>query len=561
MQPSTLVVESLKAHGVDLIFGLDGDHIVYLYDALADAPDIRIVTVKHENTAAIAAEVYGRLAGRPGIVLTTAGPGATNALSGVAGAYAAAAPVIHLCGGVQTGAEKEAFHGVDDPDFLQQAFAPVTKWSTRVEEPAEIAAALDRAFEIALSGRPGPVHVEVPLGVLDVDVELPAPTATVSRLEQAVSAPVPDASVAALAERIERAERIAIVAGKNAWWPLVSEELVALAERLHAPVGHTWDGLGAMPTVHPLSMSQWSASGGGIHPVARRFVEEADLVLAVGVRRETGAWRRLRAVAGDERLAVLDAADEPDGTGAIEAGSVAGLARLLRDLRERCRERPEDPRILDACREAHDALRQGLGREIARHQEARPWHIGMALQALAERMTPETLVVTDVSQVKMWAPFQLPVFNPESQLQSGSWGAMGYVIPGVLAAGLARPDTRVVGLVGDASFLMGSSDFVTICELGLPVVIAIHADRQIGMIHATLTEKFGRVYATEVGEVDFVRYAEAFGARGIRVDEPEQIGAAWDEALASDGPVLLELRAGHAFPRPWPLERLVGAGA
>ncbi|MGH9175957.1 MAG: thiamine pyrophosphate-binding protein, partial [Vicinamibacterales bacterium] len=378
-----------------------------------------------------------------------------------------------------------------------------------------------------------------------------------SSLERADGASISAARVAELAGRIDDAERVAIVAGKNAWWPLVSQQLVSLAEHLHAPVAHTWDALGAMPTVHPLSMSQFGRSGGGGHPTASHLIAEADLVLGVGVRRGTGAARNLEAAVGDGRLLLLDAVDEPSDNGAVEIGSIAALARLLGDLRATCREREEDPRILDACREAQVALQQGLDREVARYREVRPWTIGLALQSLARRLTPETLVITDVSQVKMWAPFQLPVFGPTSQLQSGSWGAMGYVIPGVLAAGLACPDRRIVGLVGDASFLMGSSDFVTICELGLPVVIAVHADRQIGMIHATLTEKFGRAYATEVGEVDFVRYAEACGARGIRVDDPSKIDSAWDVALATTGPLILELRAGHAFPRPWPLERLV----
>jgi acetolactate synthase-1/2/3 large subunit len=138
---------------------------------------------------------------------------------------------------------------------------------------------------------------------------------------------------------------------------------------------------------------------------------------------------------------------------------------------------------------------------------------------------------------------------------------MGYCVPGVLAAGLVRPGKKVVGVTGDASFQMACSDFGTICQLGLPVVIAVHADGQIGMIHHALRTTFGRTHATEIGQVDFVRYAEAFGARGIRVSEPGEIGDAWDAALAADGPVLLELRAGHEFPFPWPVKRLVEQAA
>jgi acetolactate synthase-1/2/3 large subunit len=559
LSPVEAVVAGLRAQGVNLFFGLDGDHVVPLYNALADAPAIRPITVKHENTASIAAEVYGRLTGRPGVVIVTAGPGALNSLAGVAGAYAAGAPVVHLSGGVSRGAAYEAFHGVDDPDFLQRAFAPVTKWSTRVEEAGEIPAALRRAFALAVSGRPGPVHVEIAFsawGGGPIEVAEPAPD------DGSASAVDPASGRSALGpviERIDRAGRIAIVAGKGAWWPAVSAELVRLAERLEAPVAHTWDGHAAMPTVHPLSIGVWRGGASGSHPAAYRAVIEADLVLGVGVRRGTEAADELSGEGGD-RLLLVNVADDAGAAGPLDAPSIPALAGLVAALADGCRRRPADAATRAACAEARTSLQRGLAIELERHRAARPWHIGLALDALARRMTPDTLVVSDVSNVKLWAPVQLPTFNPESHLQSGSWGAMGYAIPGILAAGLTRPEKKVVGLMGDTSFLMGSSDFATICELGLPVVAAVHADRQIGMISNAMTMQFGRAYATEIGEVDFVRYAEAFGARGIRVDDPAELDAAWEAALAADGPVLLELRAGHEFPRPWPVRRLVEQG-
>src|SRR3954470_15756101 len=134
MGPGRAIVASLLAHGVDTVFGLDGLHVIQVYDALADAPGIAPITFKHENNAAVAAEVFGRLTGRPGVVLVTAGPGATNSLSGVGGAYAAGAPVVHISGGVPIGSPQEAFHGVDGPGFIQGAFAGVTKWSVRIED-------------------------------------------------------------------------------------------------------------------------------------------------------------------------------------------------------------------------------------------------------------------------------------------------------------------------------------------------------------------------------------------------------------------------------------------
>jgi acetolactate synthase I/II/III large subunit len=239
---------------------------------------------------------------------------------------------------------------------------------------------------------------------------------------------------------------------------------------------------------------------------------------------------------------------------------VSALATTLRAIASATRERAQSAAALERCAEAKRLFEAGMAVEMDRYRDEPAWPISLALHSLARRMTPETIVVSDVSNVKIWAPLQLPAHNSLSHLQSGSWGSMGYTVPGVLGAAIGRPDRKVVGIVGDASFLMGSNDFGTICSLGLPVVIAVHADQHIGMIYYSLKHAFNRTYKTDVPPVDFVTYAEAFGARGIRVDSPDQIDAAWDEALAADGPVLLELRAGHDFPRPYPIQRIIDQG-
>jgi acetolactate synthase-1/2/3 large subunit len=545
--PSQLVVDRLLAHGVELFFGLDGDHVVPLFDALAEAPQLRPITVRHENNAAIAAEIYARLTGRPGVCITTAGPGALNAIAGIAGAYAAGVPVVHISGGVPQDAPKEAFHGVDDTDFVKHAFERVTKWSTRIEDPREIPAAIDRAFAIATSGRPGPVRVEVALSAFQMDPVEPAqhPAPGTQHSEYGDLRP--------LIDRIDRANSIAIVAGKGAWWPTVSKQLVRLAERLGAPVAHTWDGQAAMPTVHPLSIGPWGPSTGS-HPFAARALAEADLILGIGVRAGTGPAQELLKEVGDRALLINATDGEEEG---FCVGSLGALTAALDALAQGCEPNEASDATLARCARARHLLKRGLAIDLERHAAARPWHIGLALDALGNQMTAETVVIGEVSNVKLWMPLQLPVYTPLSHLQPGSWGAMGYAVPGALAAGLVFPDRPVVAITGDTSFLMGSSDFSTICQLGLKVVVAVHNDGQIGMINNAMTTIFGRPYATEIGQFDYVKYAEAFGARGIRVDDPADLDAAWADALSAEGPVLLELRAGYEFPRPWPVSRLI----
>jgi acetolactate synthase-1/2/3 large subunit len=546
------VAAVLRAQGVRVVFGLNGDHVLKLYEGLADTPEITHVTVKHENNAALAAEAYGRLTGRPGVAVVTAGPGALNSLSGVASAYAAGAPVVHLSGAVPAGAALESFHGVDRADATEAAFAPVTKRSTRVTAPARIQPALQEAFALAAAGRPGPVHVEITRDVLE-GPPFAAPPPAPGGPPPAVPSPDLDRAL----ERLRRARRPLLVAGKGAWYPVASAALVALAEGLGAPVAHTWDGHGAMPTVHPLSLGVfWGARS---HPAVTRELAAADLVLGAGVRPGTEAAGQLAAQAGG-RLLLLDAADRPEETGGPRVASVPALAATLRALAEQVGPAPDRADARALCARAQGALARGLAGELRRHAGARPWHIGAALAALDARLTPDTVVTSDVSNLKLWAPLQLRTYGPHSHVQAGSWGTMGYALPAAIGAAFALPGRKVVALAGDASFLMSSSDLVTIAQHRLPVVLAVHHDGRIGMIEYMQRAAGRAPYATEIGEVDYVRLAQAAGLRGLRVGAPEEIGPAWDEALAAAGPVLVELMAGHAFPRP-DVPRLVREGS
>ena len=548
---------SLLAHGVDTVFGLDGSHVIQVFDALADAPSIAPLTFKHENNAAIAAEVYGRLTGRPGVVVVTAGPGATNSLSGIGGAYAAGAPLVAHLRRRASGRRTRRSTAWTDRASSRMRFKGVTKWSTRVEDARDIPAALAKAFEIAVSGLPGRRTSRSPRARLNIEARSTSSRRRWSsgpdlgvRRRRRPARPGRPGRRRSTARRGSRSSR-----ARDAMWQPVSEAMVKLAERLGAPVAHTWDGHGAMPTVHPLSMGVWWGPARS-HPTALEIVGAADLVLGVGVR--AGTEMGVGLLGGEAPVVLLDATDdaEPEHRAGDRVGGAAGGGRREAGGSP-AGQRETDQATLDACARARELQQRGLDIELERYKDTRPWHIGAAIDALARRMTPDMFVVSDVSNVKLWTPLQVPVWGPESHFQSGSLGGDGVRLPSVLAAARLRPNKKVVGLAGDTSFLMASSDFLTICEQKLPVVIAIHHDQRIGMIDNMHTKAYGRAYASEIGRVDFVKYAEAFGATGIRVEDPSELEAAWDAALAADGPFILELRAGHDFPWPWPVARLV----
>jgi thiamine pyrophosphate-dependent acetolactate synthase large subunit-like protein len=292
------------------------------------------------------------------------------------------------------------------------------------------------------------------------------------------------------------------------------------------------------------------------HPAVLQELGSADLILGIGVRVGTEPFLALEADYRG-RLLILDAAEQPTGAYGPSIGSVPSLAACLRSLAAALRPSPSARGARARCAEAQQSLARGLEIEMERHAGTRPWHIGRAIAALSERLSPEMVVTSDVSNVKLWVPFQLRTFGPHSHVQAGSWGTMGYALPAALGAAFARPRTKIVALAGDASFLMSSSDLVTLAQHRLPVVIGVHHDGRIGMINYMQTVAGRRPFATEIGEVDYASMAEAAGLKGIKVDDPTQIPSAWDEALAEDGPVLIEFMAGHDFPRP-SAQRFVG---
>jgi acetolactate synthase-1/2/3 large subunit len=455
---------------------------------------------------------------------------------------ASGAPLISLTGAVPSGAALETFHGVDAVDFTERAFATLVKSSRRVTVARDIQAALTDAFRVALAGRPGPAHVEITRDLLegepflaDTPLPVPPPPAEVtSDLDMAL-------------DRIRAARRPVIVAGKGAWYPLVSSALVAFAEALEAPVAHTWEGHGAIPTVHPLSLGAYRIME--THPAVQAELAAADLIIGVGVRAGTEPFLSLRHDFADH-LQILDATDAPTHEHGPRIGSVQSLAASLQALTEMVGPSPSSATSRATCADAQRSLAGGLAVEMDRYASTRPWHIGLAIAALSERLTSDMVVTSDVSNVKLWVPFMLRTFGPHSHVQAGSWGTMGYALPAAIGAAFAHPGRKVVGLAGDASFLMSSADLVTLAQHRLPVVIGVHHDGRIGMIDYMQRQAGRTPYATEVGEVDYVKLAEAAGIKGILVDDPSEIGRAWDEALADSTPVLIEFKAGHDFPRP-----------
>jgi acetolactate synthase-1/2/3 large subunit len=539
----------MEAEKVELVFGLAGSHVLPLVDALADAPRIRHIVVKHESSAAFMAGMYGYLTGRPGVALVTAGPGATNSLTGVAQAYASSLPMVHISGGVPRGSQNAPFHGVDREDFLVRVFGDVTKWSVRVERAEDVPAVLSRAFALAASGRPGPVHVEFPEDLLEDKAAHPEPYRP-SAVER--SAP-PDAFVQRVQDALRAAKRPMICAGRGAVVHRAQDLLLTLAEDLVAPVLCSTDALGAIPSGHPLAAGVFDMYIG--NNLAWELMDQADFLLVVGMQTATPLTDLIGRHAPKRTL--FAALDEPHtrrpvpfAEDTVLCDSSLLLSRLLQRGEEHVSVRDWGARERIAQYRAR--VHHGLASLMASGRKARPLHFGYVLEELVPHLNEDAIVVAGVGDHEVWASMILPVRGRESLIQEGYWGTMGSELTGGIAAKLVHPGRQVVVITGDGSLLMAATDLVTMVEAGAHLLIVVLNDSRYGMITQLQRQAYERSYGDAIGAIDFARMAESIGAKGLRLEAPSEVRdmVAQAVSLSAQGPVLLDAVCDYAYG--WP---------
>lgn len=543
------VVEAFKAEQVEFVFGLAGSHVLAIFDALADVSQIRHVVVKHESNAAFMAGMYGYLTGRPGVTLVTAGPGATNSISGVAQAYSQSMPMVHISGDVPLGSGNDTFHGVDREDFLHKMFADITKWSVRVERGEDIPDILSRAFALAASGRPGPVHVDIPWDIVQAE-GLEIPPYQPSLIERQTP---PEEVLRQVRRALAEARRPMICAGRGVLVHRAETELATLAEAVSAPVLCSTNSLGVIADDHPLAVGTFSGWQG--NTFAWELLAESDFLLVVGMRSNTTMTNMLAQQTPEHTIFV--ALDEPhtltpmDGmTTVVASDSCLFLSQLLTHANEF--RRPPDSSLQARIARHKQAFQRGLALYMAPFESAQPLHFGRVAQELASRLDKDAIIVSGVGNHNVWGGIMSPVQNRESFIQEGAWSTMGSELAGGIAAKLVHPQRQVVVITGDGSLLMSASDFVTAVEAGANILVVVLNDSRYGMITAMQRERFRRSYGDEIGWIDFARFAESFGATGVRVESPEALSDAVAQSLAlsAQTPVILDAVCNYEYR--WP---------
>ena len=540
LKGSEIICESLLREGVDVLFGHPGGAILPFYDALWAYPQLRHILVRHEQSAAHAADGYARMSGKPGVCVATSGPGATNLVTGIMGAKADSVPLVAITGQVARAAMgTEAFQECD----ICSIAAVCTKRTYLVLSAADLARTIQDAFRVAQEGRPGPVLIDVPRDVQleEVEFEYPErPAAAEPGLSDEVLANVQKA-----ADLINEAERPVIIAGHGIVNSRAFDELRGLAERTGIPVINTLLGLGGFPRNHPQSLGML-----GMHGMywCNMVVDQADVLIGLGMRFDDRVTGRVSGFAPHARIIHLDIeATQVGRTVPVEVPLVGDAKPVLQALLPLVRrvERPEWMASVNRLREQHPSL------AIPSSDALLPQQVLTSMNEVIQN-DDDAVVVTGVGQHQMWAAQYLFLNQPNSFVTSGGLGAMGFEVPAALGAQMARPGSTVWSVAGDGGFQMTLQELVTAVEEKLPVKIALFNNGYLGMVRQWQEMFFdGHIKEVPMPGPNYVKLAEAYGIPALRVEHQEDVAAALQQAQDYDGPFLIEFvveRETNVFP-------------
>ena len=541
MTGAQITIESLLAEGVDTIFGYPGGAILPTYDALVQNTALRHILVRHEQGAAHMAEGYARVSGRPGVVLVTSGPGATNTVTGIADAYMDSTPLVVICGQVPTNMiGNDAFQEADVTGITR----PCTKHNYLIRDVNDISRTIKEAFHIAGSGRPGPVLIDLPKDVQTAEAPFSYPE-TVSLRGYKPTFKGNIRQIERALDVIEQAERPLFYVGGGVQWSGASEALIELVRGLKIPITTTVMALGVYPSDDPLSLGMLGMHGGYWTNMA---VQNCDALIAVGARfddRVTGRTSDFAPKA--EKIVHIDI--DPSSISKnikVDVPIVGDIKEVLQVMLGKVKTREQlAPRqkIWGEWRQHIMAWKQ----EKPLPYQTRGANGEILPRAVLEEINQitggEAIVVTDVGQHQMWAAQMMKFSQPRSWLTSGGLGTMGYGLPAGIGAHFAAPDRQVVVISGDGSIQMNIQELSAAVQYHVPVKVIILNNHYLGMVRQWQEKFYEERYSHSYMDAmpDFVKLAEAYGAKGFRAEKSSELSATLRAAFAEAGPVLVEV--------------------
>ncbi len=529
-----LLIDLLINEGVDTLFGYPGGAVLPIYDAIYKAKArIEHVLFRHEQGSIHAAEGYARISGKPGVVIATSGPGATNLVTGITDAMMDSLPLVIFTGQVgQNVIGTDAFQEAD----IIGITTPITKHNYQVQSISDLPRIIKEAFHIASTGRPGPVLVDIPKNISagtlpgepnDGKFNLPG--------YQPTTKPNPN-QIKKLAEALANAKKPVILAGAGILHAKASSELMEFVSAHKLPVATTLLGLGSFPGNHPLSLGM-----GGMHGTyaANMALYECDLLINIGARFDDRLTGSLNHFAQNAKVAHIDIDPAEIGKNvATQIPIVADAKEALIELNKHADKSPEHQDWLAAI----DKNKEEFPLWYNEQQEAicPQWLI----KAIHKVTNGNAVVTTDVGQHQMWAAQYYSFTEPNRWVTSGGLGTMGFGFPAAIGAQFAAPDNQVVAIVGDGGFQMTLQELSVVQERQLPIKIIIVNNGALGMVRQWQQEFHGERYSESIlcSHPDFVKLAESYSIRGFKIENKEELITTLPEIFAYNGPVLVDCR-------------------
>jgi len=532
---SEILIESLKKEGVKHVFGYPGGVVLNIFDVLYDQKDIELILTRHEQGATHMADGYARATGKPGVVLVTSGPGATNTVTGIATAYMDSIPMVIITGQVPTMLiGNDAFQEADIVGITR----PCTKYNFLVKDVADLARTIKEAFFIATTGRPGPVLVDIPKDVTvakavftypdDVDIRSYRPTVkgNMWQIKQA-------------AQAIAKAKRPVIVAGGGVITSGAAEELKELAELTKVPVTLTMMGLGAFPGDHKLCLGML-----GMHGTyyANMSVHESDLLVAIGMRFDDRVTGKVEGFAPNAKIVHIDI--DPTSIRKnvrVDVPIVGDVKNVLKDLNKVVKE-AGDAQLTPVRKAWLERIEDWKAENPLSYDQDDVIKPQFVIEKICEITKGEAIITTEVGQNQMWSAQFYKFKKPRTWLSSGGLGTMGYGFPAAIGAQLAFPNKLVFDIAGDGSIQMNIQELATAVLNNLPVKVAILNNCYLGMVRQWQELFFNKRYSSTclIGTPDFVKVAEAYGAVGLRAQKPSDVEGVIREAIKVKKPVFMD---------------------
>jgi acetolactate synthase-1/2/3 large subunit len=540
MTGARILLECLKREGVDTVFGYPGGTVINIYDELFSFKDIRHILPRHEQAGVHAADGFARATGRVGVAIATSGPGATNTVTGIATAYMDSIPLVVITGQVPTALiGNDAFQEVDIIGITR----PCTKHNFLVKDVKDIATIIKKAFFIARTGRPGPVLVDLPKDVQIATAEFEYPESIELRSYKPTVEGHPK-QIEKAVSMLLAAKKPVIYVGGGAISGDAAGELTALATKLHIPVTTTLMGLGAFPEDNPLSLKLLGMHGSYF---ANMAVTNCDLLVAVGARFDDRVTGKIATFAPHAKIIHMD----------VDPTSIRKNVRVdlpivgqVKDVLGRML------KAIDECADKVSAFHAGIEPwlvEVEGWKQKHPMNYKQTatvikpqfvIQKLRELSESNAIVATDVGQHQMWTAQFFGFREPRTLLSSGGLGTMGFGLPAAMGAQAAFPDRQVIAVCGDGGFQMNLQEMATLVQNRLPVKIVILNNNFLGMVRQWQELFFDKRYSQTCMElpIDFIKLADAFGAKGFQATKPDEVEATIKKAFETPGPVIMEFK-------------------